>query len=247
MLFACPQGTWSTSLLPRIAPTAHDNEGSTETNPDFDHLLRGTVHDPSTRRMGGVAGHAGVFSTAHDVSLFAQALLDKILHNTGPFPLKQLTLWRMMTMPEQPGRRTNDISDSNAAQDKAKETRSGNAYDPLLAPELSRNFVAKSARFWVGHRYSVLQAAWGRVPYWQLWPHRLHGYFVVDGSGLQHLCHSACECDPSAWESAPISNLRGEVATVAARALLIGTEIKSEIQEPDFYTGGLPERNAWTR
>ena len=51
--------------------------------------------------MGGVAGHAGVFSTAHDVSLFAQALLDKLLHNTGPFPLKQSTL-QLMTKPEQP-------------------------------------------------------------------------------------------------------------------------------------------------
>ncbi len=56
-------------------------------------LLSGTVlHDPTTRRMGGVAGHAGVFSDAHDISLFAQALLDKLLRNTGPFPLEQSTL-----------------------------------------------------------------------------------------------------------------------------------------------------------
>jgi SSS family transporter len=86
---------------PLTAPTAHDNEGTAETNPDYDQLLRGTVHDPTTRRMGGVAGHAGVFSTAHDTSLFAQALLDKLLHNTGPFPLKQATL-KLMTQPEQP-------------------------------------------------------------------------------------------------------------------------------------------------
>jgi SSS family transporter len=85
----------------RIAPTAHDNEGTASTNPNFDHLLRGVVHDPTTRRMGGVAGHAGVFSTAHDISLFAQALLDKLLHNTGPFPLQQATL-KLMTQPEQP-------------------------------------------------------------------------------------------------------------------------------------------------
>ncbi len=51
--------------------------------------------------MGGVAGHAGVFSTAADISLFAQALLDKLLHNTGPFPLKQSTL-QLMTTPQQP-------------------------------------------------------------------------------------------------------------------------------------------------
>jgi uncharacterized protein YbbC (DUF1343 family)/CubicO group peptidase (beta-lactamase class C family) len=85
----------------RIAPTQHDNEGTVETNPDFDHLLRGTVHDPTTRRMGGVAGHAGVFSTAGDVSKFAAALLDKLLYDKGPFPLKQSTL-RLMSTPEQP-------------------------------------------------------------------------------------------------------------------------------------------------
>ena len=97
----CPPGTWSEELIEHVAPTQHDNEGTAETNPDFDHLLRGTVHDPTTRRMGGVAGQAGVFSTAEDVSKFAQALLDKLLYNTGPFPLKQSTL-QAMTRPEQP-------------------------------------------------------------------------------------------------------------------------------------------------
>ena len=42
------------SLRPRIAPTEQATGG----------MLRGTVHDPTARRMGGVAGHAGVFSTA---------------------------------------------------------------------------------------------------------------------------------------------------------------------------------------
>ena len=87
--------------LDRTAPTAHDNEGTPATNPDFDHLLRGTVHDPTTRRMGGVAGHAGVFSTAEDASRFCAALLQKLRDNTGPFPLKQSTL-REATSPQAP-------------------------------------------------------------------------------------------------------------------------------------------------
>jgi uncharacterized protein YbbC (DUF1343 family)/CubicO group peptidase (beta-lactamase class C family) len=37
--------------------------------------LRGVVHDPTTRRMGGVAGHAGLFGTAHDMARFARMLL----------------------------------------------------------------------------------------------------------------------------------------------------------------------------
>ncbi len=39
--------------------------------------LRGVVHDPRARLLGGVAGHAGLFSTADDLAVFAQMLLDK--------------------------------------------------------------------------------------------------------------------------------------------------------------------------
>src|ERR1019366_3626144 len=51
--------------LIRVAPTDEDENH---------HMLRGVVHDPTARRMGGVAGHAGVFSTADDMAVFAQAL-----------------------------------------------------------------------------------------------------------------------------------------------------------------------------
>ena len=39
-------------------------------------MLRGVVHDPTARRMGGVAGHAGLFSTAADLAIFCRMLLD---------------------------------------------------------------------------------------------------------------------------------------------------------------------------
>ena len=54
------------SWFPHIAPTEYDEQHS---------MLRGVVHDPTARRMGGVAGHAGLFSTADDLSKFAQGLL----------------------------------------------------------------------------------------------------------------------------------------------------------------------------
>ena len=38
-------------------------------------FLRGVVHDPTSRRMDGVAGHAGLFSTAADLSRFCKMLL----------------------------------------------------------------------------------------------------------------------------------------------------------------------------
>jgi uncharacterized protein YbbC (DUF1343 family)/CubicO group peptidase (beta-lactamase class C family) len=68
-----PLGMKETRFLPpsswelRIAPTEEDENHL---------LLRAVVHDPTARRMGGVAGHAGVFSTAGDLAIFAQTLLD---------------------------------------------------------------------------------------------------------------------------------------------------------------------------
>jgi len=55
------------SLATRIAPTEVD---ATSGKP-----WRGVVHDPTARYMGGVAGHAGLFSTADDLALYAQMML----------------------------------------------------------------------------------------------------------------------------------------------------------------------------
>src|SRR5262245_9178939 len=52
------------SLRGRIAPT--------ETA-----VARGEVHDPTARALGGVAGNAGLFSTASDLAVFAQLMLDR--------------------------------------------------------------------------------------------------------------------------------------------------------------------------
>ncbi|MBP7473966.1 MAG: DUF1343 domain-containing protein [Pyrinomonadaceae bacterium] len=41
-----------------------------------DKVLRGAVHDPTSYRMGGVAGHAGLFSTADDLARYCQMLLN---------------------------------------------------------------------------------------------------------------------------------------------------------------------------
>jgi uncharacterized protein YbbC (DUF1343 family)/CubicO group peptidase (beta-lactamase class C family) len=57
------------SLLPRIAPT--------ERLAGTDRILRGVVHDPTARNMGGVAGDAGLFSTADDLARFAQMMLNR--------------------------------------------------------------------------------------------------------------------------------------------------------------------------
>ena len=51
--------------LSRIAPTERING----------EIRRGAVHDPRAHALGGVAGHAGLFSTADDVALFCAAML----------------------------------------------------------------------------------------------------------------------------------------------------------------------------
>lgn len=126
----CPADSWSTELLARIAPTAHD-EDTPEINPDFDQLLRGTVQDPTARRMGGVAGSAGVFSTAGDIGRYAQALLDRLAGRPSPFPLRRSTL-ELMTTPQQPGHDPAQVVAANAAAQQALAS-SPNRTDPLLA------------------------------------------------------------------------------------------------------------------
>jgi uncharacterized protein YbbC (DUF1343 family)/CubicO group peptidase (beta-lactamase class C family) len=94
-----PLGMKETRFLPppawrhRIAPTEYDENNQ---------MLRGIVHDPTARRMGGVAGHAGLFSTAADLSKYAQALIDEI--NAKPQRkafLRTLTVEKA-THPQQP-------------------------------------------------------------------------------------------------------------------------------------------------
>jgi uncharacterized protein YbbC (DUF1343 family)/CubicO group peptidase (beta-lactamase class C family) len=77
-----PLGMTDTMFLPpaslkaRIAPTERcDPLAWPCARPDAP-FLRGVVHDPTSRRMGGVAGHAGVFSTAADLSKFCRMLLN---------------------------------------------------------------------------------------------------------------------------------------------------------------------------
>ena len=82
-----PPASW----IPKIAPTQYDLGG----------MLRGVVHDPTSRRMGGVAGHAGLFSTADDMAVYAQNLLDRLAGRPSHFPLSRIVLQKM-TAPQQP-------------------------------------------------------------------------------------------------------------------------------------------------
>jgi uncharacterized protein YbbC (DUF1343 family) len=58
-------------------PSRHSRRSVAPTEMLAGQPLHGVVHDPTARRMGGVAGHAGLFGTADDLSRFAQALLQR--------------------------------------------------------------------------------------------------------------------------------------------------------------------------
>jgi uncharacterized protein YbbC (DUF1343 family) len=76
----------SAKLRGRIAPTERrrgqlsylgDKPRESEADGDEgDRWLRGEVHDPTSHRMGGVAGHAGLFSTADDLAIYCQMILN---------------------------------------------------------------------------------------------------------------------------------------------------------------------------
>ncbi|MFH1575006.1 MAG: serine hydrolase domain-containing protein [Acidobacteriota bacterium] len=68
--------------LPRIAPTESRARSlaylkGEASGAEIQEILRGRVHDPTAWRMGGTAGHAGLFSSARDVALYAQMLLNE--------------------------------------------------------------------------------------------------------------------------------------------------------------------------
>jgi CubicO group peptidase (beta-lactamase class C family) len=94
------------SWIPLIAPTQYEHEMEAsrvagENAYTGDVMLRGVVHDPTSRRMGGVAGHAGLFSTGDDLAVYAQSLLDRLAGRPSRFPLSRALLAKMVT-PEQP-------------------------------------------------------------------------------------------------------------------------------------------------
>ena len=75
-----PLGMTDTSFRPvdvaRVAPTEN---------------LRGIVHDPTARRMGGVAGHAGLFTTAHDLAIYARMIMNDGAPVFRPATLRAMT------------------------------------------------------------------------------------------------------------------------------------------------------------
>ena len=84
------------SLTPRIAPTESCTPYGYPCDGPGRQMLRGVVHDPTARRMNGVAGHAGLFSTAADLAIFCRMLLNNGSYRGGRI-LAPLTVAKMTT------------------------------------------------------------------------------------------------------------------------------------------------------
>ncbi len=211
----CAPDSWNVSLLSRIAPTSRDeeNRGDPARNPDIDHLLRGAVNDTTARRMGGVAGHAGVFSTAAEVGGYAQALLDRLAGRPSAYPLTQETL-ALMTSPQQPGATAGQIE----AADEASRQAGASARDPLVAA----HYPAISGQNLRGFGWDIDTRQ--SMPRGRVFPVGSFGHTGFTGTSVW--------IDPASDTyvvlltnsihtrgSPPVSKLRGDVATAAAQAL----------------------------
>lgn len=71
------------NLFSRIAPTEkrrgqmnYLGDNAKDVGTEGEQWLRGQVHDPTSFRMGGVAGHAGLFSTADDLAIYCRMIMN---------------------------------------------------------------------------------------------------------------------------------------------------------------------------
>jgi uncharacterized protein YbbC (DUF1343 family) len=95
-----PPATWK----PRIAPTEEiDLPEGAKPGSGRGRVLRGEVHDPTSRIMDGVAGDAGLFSTSNDLAVFCRMLLaeGKVEDRSGQRLFAAATV-RLMTTPQTP-------------------------------------------------------------------------------------------------------------------------------------------------
>ncbi len=88
------------SFISRFAPT-EKREGR---KGDERAFMRGEVHDPRSYLLGGIAGHAGLFSTADDLAIFCQMILNGGIYQgvrvLSPYGVERMTMPRSVPVNE---------------------------------------------------------------------------------------------------------------------------------------------------
>lgn len=98
----------SQALKKRIAPTekrrgqmSYLGDSAENAGVEAEEWLRGEVHDPTSYRMNGVAGHAGLFSSADDLALYCQMILSggqyRGVRILSPLSVAEMTRPRLVT------------------------------------------------------------------------------------------------------------------------------------------------------
>ena len=150
----------------------------TEYLPGQHRFLKGVVHDPTARHLGGVAGHAGLFSTLNDLTHFAQMLLHE-----GQYQGRQLIRAQTIRLFT---RRAKLLADSSRAL--GWDT----AYQPqAVLPDAAKGHVhfdpgSLTKYYALPHQFSAGQyidaEGFGHTGYTgvSLWLSRKHGlYFII--------------------------------------------------------------------
>ncbi len=92
----------------RVAPTekrrgqmSYLGDSPDDAGADGEEWLRGEVHDPTSYRMNGIAGHAGLFSTADDLAVYCQMILGggryRGVRILSPLSVAEMTRPRLVT------------------------------------------------------------------------------------------------------------------------------------------------------
>src|SRR5688500_15065376 len=74
-----PAESWQSRIAPtekRRGQLSYLGDTAANVGSEGEMWLRGQVHDPTSYRMNGVAGHAGLFSTANDLAVYCQMILN---------------------------------------------------------------------------------------------------------------------------------------------------------------------------
>ena len=98
----------SSTLQTRIAPTekrrgqlSYLGDSPVNIGAEGEVWLRGAVHDPTSYRMDGVAGHAGLFSSANDLAIYCQMILNSGTYNgvriLAPLTVAEMTRPRIVS------------------------------------------------------------------------------------------------------------------------------------------------------
>ncbi len=141
-----PLGMKETAFNP--AHVLQSRIAATEDDPDRGGVLIGQVHDENAWAMGGVSGHAGLFSTAFDLAVYAQMLLNGGLY--GEERVLSFRSVKLMTSPH-----TKGLNEERGLGWLLQAENSTSAGD-MLSEEAFGHTGFTGTSLWIDPRYELI-------------------------------------------------------------------------------------------